>query len=244
MSILVLLFAVVTPTISFAKVQKFKYFQLDIPDGWVADESSDGLELSVEPEDQTSSRFVVSIVNTTGAEGLARLLEKMAKKEGWVLKKIADGKYRITIDSIDAKKMVIEGVYKKNNVSTLIFLRDPDDDVLLMKNTWSMHTMPDFREPVQTARSQYNCTSVSGNFDAYNACTGNCTGVNALRNPEAYEACRGNCVNPGNNFGAYEACRGNCSNLGSSARSACESCGGGSKWAAMYLLGATVSCFR
>jgi hypothetical protein len=93
--------------------------------------------------------------------------------------------------------------------------------------------------------SERSCAAVIGNSSAYMVCTGNCGG--AGDNYEAYEACDGNCggIDSSKHFGAYQACQGTCSGLSNvETMLACESCGGGPVWASMYLLGATVRCYR
>jgi hypothetical protein len=247
--------------ISLAEYKNFKYFQIDVADGWIAEESDETIK--IKPEDGTSGNLVVGLNYLRSGKNLMQAMDEQSREmHGNPVESIGRNSYRFTVKSNETGSFgtIVVGtleddlVYRwcvLNNVN----LKNVDQDMLAMLASVSMHTIPgssaERRELSSNNSARYfsesACSRVA-NSRAYYACIGKCAWIDSNSDSgDAYRACQGNCngiIGP-TSSGVVRACKGDCSqlsNMNSGVGRACQSCGGGPAWAAMYLLGAVMEC--
>jgi hypothetical protein len=132
------------PFSSIAELRRFKYFQVNLPDGWVAEEQDGGSYIQVTPEDVVhdgkgnvypENLFITGFFHPSDEKSLEESAEKFIAGI-----KVKNNNINISIDH-------------NNNIVLFSYFYEMDEDVSAMMRSASMHTVPSpVAHPVQMAR--------------------------------------------------------------------------------------------
>ncbi|MDR2404857.1 MAG: hypothetical protein LBE27_00625 [Deltaproteobacteria bacterium] len=140
----------------------------------------------------------------------------------------------IVPDKLYSAKLTIKGGQKSSDEGIDTFLDEEAERERARERERERERQDDRR----AAKFSDHCYRLNLDNDAILICQGDCR---VIDNFDAVHACRGDCNRL--DYPLMRACEGNCNSLNPDAAYACNTCGGGRSWTALYILGHTISCY-